>query len=86
MWRGTLGHAIRYRLLEVGTASQQLDTASRGFSYRSDGPLDMRMGQDEEASSGDTLTANVIVNRWTAEQVGGYQPLLPDASLKKPPR
>jgi 16S rRNA (cytosine1402-N4)-methyltransferase len=50
-------------LMDVGVSSWQLDSPNRGFSFRFDGPLDMRM--DREAP----LTAEEIVNTWPQDEL-----------------
>lgn len=49
--------------LDLGVSSYQLDTASRGFTYREDAPLDMRMDQRN------TQTAADIVNTYSETEL-----------------
>lgn len=50
-------------LLDIGVSSHQLDTPDRGFSYKSDAPLDMRMDQRQ------SITAADIVNRYEEREL-----------------
>ncbi len=49
-------------VLDIGVSSMQLDEAGRGFSFRADGPLDMRM-------SSDGLSAADVVNTFKANDL-----------------
>ena len=50
-------------VLDLGVSSYQLDEADRGFTYRFDAPLDMRMDQRQDKTAGD------IVNEYSESEL-----------------
>ena len=56
-------HSVTSILADFGVSLYHLKVAERGFSFRSEGPLDMRMNRD------DSLSASDVVNTYSREDL-----------------
>lgn len=74
---GPLAEELSAFLFDLGVSSPQLDRAERGFSFRHDGPLDMRMDPDAPLSAAEVVNAypvpelTRIIGRYGDERFAG---------------
>ena len=68
--RGLGWSAVQGVLLDLGLSSMQLDEPERGFSFRSEGPLDMRFGPDVGRTAADLV--NTLQEAELAELIAEY--------------
>lgn len=57
------GKTYDMMLADFGVSSPQYDMGERGFSFKNDGPLDMRMDRRQR------LTASDVVNKWSEKEI-----------------
>lgn len=59
----TGGRGFDFMLADLGVSSMQLDNPARGFTFREDGPLDLRMNPERGKP------ASEMLQEWSAEQI-----------------
>lgn len=55
--RDTLGRGFDFILADLGVSSMQIDNPARGFTYKAQGPLDLRLNPEQGVSAADLLKA-----------------------------
>jgi 16S rRNA (cytosine1402-N4)-methyltransferase len=77
-------------VLDIGVSSPQFDDAERGFSFRHDGPLDMRMGQEGKSAADAVNTlpekelADIVFNFGEERFARRVAKAIIDARMEKP--